>query len=52
MPCPVCGRMMCDCTPAQRGQSQEEMMRIYNQDCEQARKAAEKSAKKTPKKKR
>ncbi len=26
MPCPICGRVYCDHTPAERGQSHEEMM--------------------------
>jgi len=26
--CPVCGRFYCDHTPAQRGQSHEEMMEV------------------------
>lgn len=29
MGCPVCGRMMCDCSPAERGQSTSEMMSQY-----------------------
>jgi len=32
MPCPVCGRVMCDCTPDERGQTQAQMRDIYAKD--------------------
>lgn len=32
MSCPVCGRVMCDHTPAERGQTQEEMLRDMQRD--------------------
>lgn len=35
MPCPVCGRVMCDCSPVARGQTQEDMMREYHRDVQQ-----------------
>jgi hypothetical protein len=38
MPCPKCGRMMCDCSPAERGQSPEEMMDGYDQDVQNLKK--------------
>ena len=30
--CPVCGRVMCDHTPDERGQTQAEMMRPLNDE--------------------
>lgn len=36
MPCPICGRVMCDCSPKLRGQSIEEMMGIYWSDSKRA----------------
>ena len=30
--CPVCGRAMCDHSPAERGQTHEEMMRPLNEE--------------------
>jgi hypothetical protein len=30
--CPVCGRVYCDHTPTQRGQSNEEMMRPFSDE--------------------
>ncbi|MFH1030334.1 MAG: hypothetical protein V1770_03695 [bacterium] len=38
MPCPICGRVMCDCSPKLRGQSSEEMMATYWEDSRQSRK--------------
>lgn len=38
MPCPICSRVMCDCSPKLRGQSIEEMMDIYWGDSRQSRK--------------
>ena len=32
MPCPICGRNMCDHSPAERGQTQEEMSKDYLAD--------------------
>lgn len=32
MSCPICGRIMCDHSPAERGQSQEAMMSDYYRD--------------------
>ena len=34
--CPVCGRIYCDHTPEQRGQSEEEMMREWTPEEESA----------------
>jgi len=51
MPCPICGRVMCDCTPGERGQSQEEMMGAYAQDVDQLRKKQTKKGAKSKKKK-
>ncbi len=47
MACPICGRMYCDHSPAERGQSFEEMMEDLRRDAERA-KADEKSKKKNP----
>jgi len=30
MACPICGRVLCDHSPAERGQSHEEMMADYH----------------------
>lgn len=38
MPCPLCGRIMCDCSPKQREQTQEEMLHIYWNDSQRATK--------------
>ena len=32
MPCPKCGKVMCDCSPAERGQTTETMMNQYYKD--------------------
>jgi hypothetical protein len=32
MACPICGRMMCDHGPAERGQTVKEMMSDYQAD--------------------
>lgn len=32
MGCPVCGRGMCDCSPKERGQTQDEMQEQYRRE--------------------
>ena len=39
MPCPICGRIMCDCSPADRGQPQDTMMDEYEKDHQSAKKS-------------
>ncbi len=57
MDCPICGRIYCDHTPEERGQSHKEMLADMQADFERARPvAAENSAtldkNKTPKRKK
>ncbi len=46
MPCPICGRVMCDCTPDDRGQSTDDMLANYNRDMETVEKPKKKTKKK------
>ena len=41
MPCPLCGRVMCDCNPNERGQSHSEIMAEYARDFEKDEKTKE-----------
>ena len=55
MACQICGRMMCDHTPMERGQSLDEMISDYNTDCKSLKKKSKKKVvpkKKNPKKKK
>lgn len=44
MSCPVCSRVMCDCSPLERGQTAEEMMRDYERDLERLRKGTKRTS--------
>lgn len=47
MPCPICGMVYCDHTPAQRGQTQDEIMAdAYNMTLEEYQKFTGSTSKK------